>query len=90
MVGTAVYSCRLEKNCGSLRAMHKHHHAQEGNEERHRLSRLLRPGLHKDWRTWVVIGLMLAAIGIYVLTLDEAVQPGPAPQTGVPAAGAPR
>ena len=31
---------------------------------------------HKDWRTWAVIGLMLAARGIYVLTLVESVQPG--------------
>ncbi len=40
-------------------------------------------GLHKDWRAWLVIGLMLAAIGTYVLTLDDSVQPGP------PAAAAP-
>ncbi|MFZ5449069.1 MAG: hypothetical protein ACOZFS_10590 [Thermodesulfobacteriota bacterium] len=33
-------------------------------------------GLHKDWRTWVVVGLMLAAIGTYVLTLDDSIQPG--------------
>lgn len=31
--------------------------------------------LHKDWRTWLVIALMLAAIGIYVLTLDDSIQP---------------
>jgi hypothetical protein len=31
--------------------------------------------LHKDWRTWLVIVLMLAAIGIYVLTLDDSIQP---------------
>jgi hypothetical protein len=30
---------------------------------------------HKDWRTWLVIALMLAAIGIYVVTLDDAVVP---------------
>jgi hypothetical protein len=36
--------------------------------------------LHKDWRTWLVIILMLAAIGIYVLTLDDSIQP--AGQTG--------
>ena len=40
-------------------------------------------GLHKDWRTWVVIAVMLAAIGTYVLTLDESVQPGsPASNAG--------
>jgi hypothetical protein len=70
--------------------MHSHHHAPERNEEKHWLSRIIRPGLHKDWRTWLVIGLMLAAIGIYVLTLDESLQPGTAPQAQVPAANAPR
>jgi hypothetical protein len=34
-----------------------------------------RKGLHKDWRTWLIIALMLAAIGIYVLTLDDSIQP---------------
>jgi hypothetical protein len=27
--------------------------------------------LHKDWRMWMVVILMLAAIMIYVLTLDD-------------------
>jgi hypothetical protein len=30
-----------------------------------------RRGLHKDWRLWVTVGLMLAAVLIYVLTLDD-------------------
>ena len=46
-------------------------------------------GLHKDWRTWLVIGLMLAAIGAYVMTLDESIQPGGAARGGIPAAAAP-
>jgi hypothetical protein len=29
-------------------------------------------GLHKDWRTWAAIAVMLAAIGTYVFTLDDA------------------
>ena len=45
--------------------------------------------LHKDWRTWVVIGLMLAAMGIYVLTLDESMEPGMASQGEIPATAAP-
>lgn len=35
----------------------------------------LRKKLHQDWRTWVVVGLMLAAMGIYVVTLDDSVVP---------------
>lgn len=31
--------------------------------------------LHKDWRVWAVVVLMLAAIAIYVLTLDDSIEP---------------
>ncbi len=31
---------------------------------------------HKDWRTWVVVGLMLAAMAVYVFSVDESVDPG--------------
>jgi hypothetical protein len=31
--------------------------------------------LHKDWRTWVVVGLMLTAMIMYVLTLDDSILP---------------
>ncbi len=30
---------------------------------------------HKDWRVWLVVGMMLAAMFIYVLTLDESILP---------------
>lgn len=30
-----------------------------------------RKRLHKDWRVWVAVILMLAAMIIYVLTLDD-------------------
>ena len=30
---------------------------------------------HKDWRTWLIVVLMLAGIGIYVLTLDDSLVP---------------
>ena len=33
-------------------------------------------GVHKDWRLWVVVGLMLLAMLTYVMTMDEAVRPG--------------
>ncbi len=41
---------------------------------------------HKDWRLWVVVGLMLLAMLTYVMTMDEAVQPGGKIQQTVPAA----
>jgi len=49
----------------------------------------MRPAWHKDWRTWAVIGLMLAAMCIYVLTLDESVQPVGAFPNAPPAAANP-
>jgi hypothetical protein len=70
--------------------MHTHHHLHQQNEKKRWIDKFLQPGLHKDWRTWVVIGLMLAAIGIYVVTLDDSVQSANAPPQGVPAAVVPR
>jgi hypothetical protein len=31
--------------------------------------------LHKDWRAWLALLLMLAAIVMYVLTLDDSMVP---------------
>jgi len=63
-----------------------HKHAHERNAGGPSPPKYDLSGLHRDWRTWLVIGLMLAAIGTYVLTLDESVQPGGASQGGLPAA----
>jgi len=41
-----------------------HHYRHPGTAQ-------LRKHLHKDWRMWVAVALMLAAIVIYVLTLDD-------------------
>lgn len=69
-----------------------HIHPQEHGKDKasHPHPTELWRGLHRNWRAWLVIGLMLAAIGTYVLTLDEAIQPGSAamnagPTTVVPA-----
>ena len=43
-------------------------------------------GVHKDWRLWVVVSLMLLAMLTYVMTMDEAVRPGGKVQEAVPAA----
>ena len=34
-----------------------------------------RRAVHKDWRVWLVIGLMLAGMVIYILSLDERLIP---------------
>ena len=46
-------------------------------------------GLHKNWRPWAVIALMLAAIATYVLTLDDSIQPGSASLNAGPTAVTP-
>ena len=35
-----------------------------------------KPGIHKDWRAWTALGLMLGAMAAYVLTMDESMRPG--------------
>lgn len=42
--------------------------------------------LHKDWRTWAVVLLMVGAMAIYVLTLDDSIVPGHAGRPPAPAA----
>jgi len=44
-----------------------------------------RKGLHKDWRTWVALVAMLAAIGAYVMTLDDSDEPASGPAPAAPA-----
>jgi hypothetical protein len=62
---------------------HKHEHHRK--DVKHADKKLPWSRLHKDWRTWLVIGLMLAAMGIYVLTLDESIQPGSGASSAPPA-----
>lgn len=61
--------------------IHEHNH---GHQHEHH-----RPGWkpHRDWRVWVV-ALMLLAMVIYVLTMDESLWPGGS-EPAVPAAPAP-
>jgi hypothetical protein len=42
--------------------------------------------LHKDWRVWTALALMLAAMLVYVLSDDESLQLGGPPQQPMPAA----
>lgn len=51
---------------------HPHHHQQEHEHE----SEKKKTQLHKDWRTWVVVLLMLGSMFVYVATLDDSVGPG--------------
>lgn len=32
-------------------------------------------GLHRKWPAWLALGLMLLAMAIYVLSMDESIEP---------------
>ncbi len=65
--------------------MAKHAHKHSG-EESHEHKSAKRPP-HKDWRAWLVVILMLAAMAAYIWSLDESLEPGgDTEQPPVPAA----
>jgi len=68
---------------------HSHTHGHGRDKARHSQKTEPLMGWHKDWRTWAVVGLMLVAIGTYVLTLDDSIQPGSAAPNAGPTAVAP-
>ncbi len=69
---------------------HGHKHAHESKADEPSRPKFYLSGLHRDWRTWLVLAIMLAAIGTYVLTLDELDPAWQARlQGGLPAAAAP-
>jgi hypothetical protein len=66
-----------------MNQQHKHDH--NGHHEHHSSKN---KALHKDWRAWLVVGLMLAAMAAYVLSDDESLQPGQPQGEQMPAAPA--
>jgi hypothetical protein len=44
---------------------------------------------HRDWRVWAAVVLMLAMIGVYVMTNDFSLRPGRDAGPPTPAANAP-
>ena len=71
------------------RHIHHDHHHDHHDHQHHDHHPAKSKGLHKDWRTWLVVGLMLAAMLAYVLTMDESLQPGAPPGERMPADAAP-
>ncbi len=63
---------------------HPKKHHDEHKHEHHAAARKQPP--HKDWRLWVIVGLMLAAMIGYIMSMDESVEPGGAEEPRVPAA----
>ncbi len=56
-------------------AKHNHKHSESHRHARRGGSESSSKKLHKDWRVWLTVGIMLAAIIMYVLTLDDSVVP---------------
>jgi len=52
---------------------HDHHESHHGH---HNHQTHPRRGLHRKWQFWVAVLLMLAAMGAYVASMDESLQPG--------------
>jgi hypothetical protein len=61
---------------------HQHEHSHGKNHQHEHGAP--KKKIHHDWRFWAVI-LMLAAMVIYVVTVDEAVEPGGQINQEVPA-----
>ncbi len=40
---------------------------------------------HRDWRVWLAVLLMLALMGVYVMTMDLSRRPGSPPTQPMPA-----
>jgi hypothetical protein len=51
---------------------HSHEHAKHGRVHKGE-SRNWQP--HKDWRAWLVVILMVAAVVMYVFSLDDSIVP---------------
>ena len=54
---------------------HNHGHDHQGHDHSHSHKPASSGGLAKNWKVWLVIGLMLLGMLIYILTLDESIQP---------------
>lgn len=51
-------------------------HHQHGHQHPHKKQ----AGVHKDWRLWTAVVLMLVAMAVYVMSFDEALGPEGQPQ----------
>lgn len=52
-------------------------HDHQQNDHHHHGNQVPRKRpIHHDWRFWVAIVLTLAAMGVYVATMDDAILPG--------------
>ena len=55
----------------SKHSEHAHHHEGHKNSAEDSLVK----GLHRRWLVWLAVGLMLAAMALYVVTMSESLEP---------------
>ena len=56
--------------------MNKEHNHKHGHDDHAHHHGPAWKRLHRDWRVWVAVGLMLAAMLAYVASMDESLRPG--------------
>ncbi|MGC9261590.1 MAG: hypothetical protein ACP5I8_16120 [Phycisphaerae bacterium] len=71
---------------------HNHQHDREEHKKEHQhhgpdVSIPYWKRAHRDWRFWIALLLMLAAMATYLITDDEAFRSAGPPQLTVPALG---
>jgi len=62
-------------NNGQRMAKHNHKHLEPHRQAKRDEGESNSRKLHKDWRVWLAVGIMLAAMIMYVLSLDESIVP---------------
>jgi hypothetical protein len=58
----------------------EHRHKPHAGPNRENIRRLYWTRAHRDWRVWVGVVLTLAAMAIYLMSYDLALQPRTQPQ----------
>jgi hypothetical protein len=56
-------------------AKHNHKHSESHRQTERVEAEFSSRKLHKDWRVWLVVGMMVAAMVMYVLSLDDTILP---------------
>jgi hypothetical protein len=61
-------------------AKNSHKHSESHRQAKRDAGEFSSRKLHKDWRVWLAVGIMLLAMIMYVLSLDDSVVPSILPR----------
>jgi hypothetical protein len=73
----------------SGKGRHGNHDENWREHERHSQHGPYWRRMHRDWKMWIGVTLMLVAISVYVLSLNESLRPGPGGRLQQPVPAAP-